>query len=62
MLGRVTPIVEHNGQSEKLPLLVVDCASRPCLLGRDWLAKLRLDWPTIVGRVNQVDTPSDIKV
>ena len=62
VLGRVTPIVEHNGQREKLPLLVVDCASRPCLLGRDWLAKLRLDWLTIVGRMNQVDTPSDIKV
>lgn len=33
-------------QVEQLPLVVVvgDCQSR---LGRDWLAKLKLDWSTI---------------
>ena len=61
ILGKVTPVVEHNGQKQVLSLLVVDCADRPCLLGRDWLARLRLDWPTIVGKVTQVDSTPDIK-
>ena len=60
VLGKVNPVVEHNGQRQVLPLLVVDCGDRPSLLGRDWLAKLRLDWPTILGTVNQVEKSKSV--
>ena len=39
--------VEHNAQSQNLPLIVVD-GNGPNLLGRNWLEKIsRLDWTNI---------------
>ncbi|ETW98899.1 MAG: hypothetical protein ETSY2_42010 [Candidatus Entotheonella gemina] len=44
--GSTTIQVEHNGQTILLPLIVTQ-GRGPTLLGRDWLAALRLDWETI---------------
>lgn len=44
--GRVSVKVRYQGQEEELPL-VVFAGDGPSLLGRDWLAKLKLDWQTI---------------
>ena len=43
--------VMHNGQTHSLPLVITE-GSGPTLLGRNWLAALRLDWRTIfnIGR------------
>ena len=46
VLGSALVPVEHNGQALNLPLVVTE-AEGPPLLGRDWLAALRLDWKTI---------------
>uniref|UniRef100_A0A1I8IRI0 Peptidase A2 domain-containing protein n=1 Tax=Macrostomum lignano TaxID=282301 RepID=A0A1I8IRI0_9PLAT len=46
----------------QLPLLVVDKGDT-ALLGRDWLAHLRLDWPTIMAQVHAVGTaPSQLLI
>ena len=41
----------HDGQTQSLPLVITE-GSGPTLLGRNWLAALRLDWRTIfsIGR------------
>lgn len=44
--GSTVVKVDHFGQSLELPL-IVSAGSGPALLGRDWLAALRLDWKTI---------------
>ena len=45
--GSVMVDVEYNHQQcHRLRLLVVD-GSGPCLMGRDWLRQLQLDWGTI---------------
>ena len=46
VLGSALVPVEHNGQTLTLPLIVT-AGNGPSLLGRDWLAALRLDWKTI---------------
>ena len=46
VLGSVSVQVEYKDQHECLPLLVVK-GSGSSLLGRNWLQKLRLDWPEI---------------
>ena len=46
ILGLVLVPVEHNGQTANLPLIVT-AGDGPPLLGRDWLAVLRLDWKTV---------------
>uniref|UniRef100_A0A1I8F4Z9 Peptidase A2 domain-containing protein n=1 Tax=Macrostomum lignano TaxID=282301 RepID=A0A1I8F4Z9_9PLAT len=51
--GQATVCVQHNAQQLKLPLLVVDKGDM-ALLGRDWLAHLGLDWPTIMAQVHAV--------
>ena len=38
--------VKHNGQVVMLPLIVTR-GRGPCLLGRDWLTALKLDWTEI---------------
>ena len=46
VLGVTRVPVEHNDQLLTLPLIVTSGNGTP-LLGRDWLAALRLDWRTI---------------
>lgn len=44
--GRLTVRVVYGQQSATLPLLLVD-GSGPSLLGRDWLAIIKLDWHSL---------------
>ena len=47
LAGECCVKVEYGGQSiPKLPVLVVK-GDQPCLLGRDWLSKIRFDWKAI---------------
>ena len=46
VVGGLTVKVQCREQVEQLPLVVV-AGDGPSLLGRDWLAKLKLDWSTI---------------
>ena len=46
VLGSTEVTVEHNQQVATLPLIVT-MGTGPCLLGRNWLATLRLDWHRI---------------
>ena len=51
--GMVETLIEYGIQSVKLKFYVVD-GKRPCLMGRDWLQHLKLDWNSIF-RVEGVD-------
>ena len=46
VLGSLPAAVDYHSQRANLHLLVV-AGSGPSLLGRDWLAKLRLDWQNL---------------
>ena len=46
VLGELPVHVIYGNQSKHLPLLVVQ-GNGPCLLGRDWLSHIRLDWEQI---------------
>ena len=46
VVGSLMVNVCHGNQTAQLPLVVVE-GHGPSLLGRDWLAKLRLDWQAI---------------
>ena len=46
VVGSLMANVCHGNQTAQLPLVVVE-GHGPSLLGRDWLAKLRLDWQAI---------------
>ena len=46
VVGAVQVEVEHQGERKELPLIVVH-GDGHSLLGRDWLAHLKLDWSTI---------------
>ena len=46
VIGECMVHVSYNGQSVKLPLLVVE-GNGPPLLGRNWLVDLKLDWGSI---------------
>ena len=46
IIGTTDVTVEHNGEVVTLPLLVTS-GKGPSLLGRDWLASLKLDWKQI---------------
>ena len=48
-VGTIHVPVTYRGETTTLPLVVVR-GSRPCLLGRDWLFKLKLDWKHIFER------------
>ncbi len=56
VLGKVTVPVQYGAQEYKLTTLVVEGA-RPNLLGRDWLAHIRLDWKALF----RVEAVSDSK-
>jgi len=47
VIGSTDVRVEHNGQEATLPLMVTQ-GKGPSLLGRNWLAALRLDWQQIL--------------
>ena len=44
--GFTTITVKYKEQTEQLPLVVAN-GSGPCLLGRDWLTKICLDWTNL---------------
>jgi hypothetical protein len=44
--GQFNASVNYNGQRMSLPLVVVD-GSGPSIFGRDWLAKIKVDWKII---------------
>ena len=44
--GQVQVEVRYGEQQETLPLVVVE-GSGPCLFGRQWLSKIRLNWQSI---------------
>ena len=46
VLGSTEVKVEHNQQVSTLPLIVTK-GTGPCLIGRNWLTTLRLDWQRI---------------
>ena len=46
VLGSIVVDVEYEGQRESLQLHIV-AGAEPTLLGRDWLHKLKLNWPAI---------------
>lgn len=46
VVGAVQVELQHQGERKELPLIVVH-GDGPSLLGRDWLAHLKLDWSTI---------------
>ncbi|PAA75827.1 hypothetical protein BOX15_Mlig026022g1 [Macrostomum lignano] len=58
-LGQALVSVQQDGQQLQLPLLIVKHGDT-ALLGRDWLAKLRLDWPSIMAQVHAVHDSEDI--
>ena len=47
VVGSLNVTVQHGLQTEEFPLTVV-AGDGPSLLGRDWLAKIRLDWKRIM--------------
>ena len=47
MLGKLAIKVQYQGQEEEL-LLIVVTGDRHSLLGRYWLAKLKVDWENIL--------------
>ncbi|XP_072182146.1 uncharacterized protein [Diadema setosum] len=57
VVGACNVNVRHNAQDLELPLLVV-AGDGPNLLGRNWLARLKLDWNTIavVKQTNSLDS------
>lgn len=56
VMGQVTLSVKYGSQKHDLVALVVD-GHRPNLLGRDWLAKIRLNWKELF-RVEQIPLSS----
>ncbi|XP_043229848.1 uncharacterized protein K02A2.6-like isoform X5 [Amphibalanus amphitrite] len=52
--GVAQVVVAYRDQSARLPLIIVD-NDGPTLMGRDWLATIRLDWPALFGGAARVD-------
>ena len=46
ILGKFTGSVNYKGQNKELPVIVVK-GTQPCLLGRDWLENIQIDWHEI---------------
>ena len=55
VLGQISVHISYQTQKHTLPLLVVP-ADGPTLLGRDWLAKLKLNW----NKIYQLCSHSDV--
>lgn len=45
--GEMNCIIQYNGQTAELPMIVVDCKGKPTLLGRNWLEKIKMNWSEI---------------
>jgi hypothetical protein len=56
VLEKLTLPVKYENQSHNLPLYVV-VGDKPALFGRDWLAKMQIDWKRIF-KVQQTAYPS----
>ena len=52
IVGKANVTVEYKGQQATLPLLVVEILG-PTLLGRNWLSRIRLHWPSLVCRITE---------
>ena len=49
--GKILVDVEYRGQTASLPIFVTRAGRyTPTLLGREWLRKIRLDWPEILSQ------------
>ncbi|XP_043235721.1 uncharacterized protein K02A2.6-like [Amphibalanus amphitrite] len=48
--------VQYEGQMKKLPVYVVG-GNGPCLLGRNWLHEIKLNWSSLVGQVKEKPEP-----
>ena len=57
--GETTAEVEYNSVKYKMPLVVVSGSYRPALIGRDWLAHIRLDWIMVSQIKQEGDSPDD---
>ena len=57
--GETTAEVEYNSVKYKMPLVVVSGSYRPALIGRDWLAHIRLDWIMVSKIKQEGDSPDD---
>ncbi|XP_048578018.1 uncharacterized protein K02A2.6-like [Nematostella vectensis] len=44
LIGETEVLVEYEGQSAKLPLIVAKVESKPAILGRNWLSVVKLNW------------------
>ena len=55
MLGEVQLNVKYKGQSYILTAYITKEAG-PCLLGRDWLKRIQLDWKQIAHTVDRFNT------
>ena len=51
LLGEAQLCVEHRGQKHTLTAYITMGAG-PCLLGRDWLKRIQLDWKAIIPGVS----------
>lgn len=58
--GVTEVLVETNHQSARLPLMVVP-GRGTSLFGRNWLEKIKLDWPTLLGEasIKQMDVTTE---
>lgn len=45
-MGEANMQVEYQGQTASLSIVVVS-GDKPCLMGRNWLKEVKLDWKTI---------------
>ena len=56
--GWLEVTVEHNGNRKQLPLIITK-GDGPSLLGRNWLAELRINWGSVY-TIQEMDTLSSV--
>jgi len=39
--------IQYNGQELRLDIVVAECLAKPTLMGRDWLAKFKIEWSQV---------------
>ena len=59
VVGEFSAVVKYGSQHLDLPVLVVE-SNGPNLLGRDWLATLKLDWRSIQQVRTLGESPADV--